>query len=84
MLAVGGHLLFVVPIGGSSKIQFNAHRIYTYQQVMSMAAGLVLQEFALIPDDGATEGLVRHAEPAHAALQRYGCGCFHFIKQTQT
>ena len=84
VLAVGGHLLFVVPIGGSPRIQFNAHRIYTYQQVMAMAAGLVLQEFALIPDDGATAGLVRHAEPAQASLQRYGCGCFHFIKQRQT
>jgi SAM-dependent methyltransferase len=84
VLAIGGHLLFVVPIGGSPRIQFNAHRIYTYQQVVAMAAGLMLQEFALIPDDGSTMGLVRHAEPEHAALQRYGCGCFHFIKPEQT
>ena len=84
VLASGGHLLLVVPIGGSPRIQFNAHRIYTYQQVMAMAVGLELQEFALIPDDGSTEGLVRHAAPDHASMQRYGCGCFHFIKPTQT
>ena len=47
---------------------------------------LELQQFAFISDDGVEKGLVRHAEPAHAALQRYGCGGggFHFIKQTQT
>jgi len=84
VLAVGGHLLFVVPIGGAPRIQFNAHRIYTFEQVIEMAVGLELQEFALIPDDGSPEGLVRHAEPHQASLQRYGCGCFHFIKQSQT
>lgn len=84
VLAVGGHLLFVVPIGGSPRIQFNAHRIYTYQQVLSLTEGLSLEEFALIPDDGSVDGLIRQAEPSQAALQRYGCGCFHFVKSTQT
>lgn len=80
VLAPRGHLLFVVPIGGTSRIQFNAHRIYTYTQVMSMATGLQLEEFALIPDDGSRDGLIRYADPALADLQQYGCGCFHFIK----
>jgi hypothetical protein len=80
VLAPGGHLLLVLPIGGKSRIEFNAHRIYTYPQVLGMAQGLLLKEFALIADEGQAEGLVRHADPALAALQRYGCGCFHFIK----
>lgn len=84
VLSPGGHLLFVVPIGGTPRIQFNAHRIYSYQQVLDMAKGLTLEEFALIPDDGSSEGLIRHADPTQAALQRYGCGCFHFVKPTQT
>lgn len=80
VLAPGGHLLFVVPIGGTSRIQFNAHRIYTYTQVIGMATGLQLEEFALIPDDGAPDGLIRHVDGTLADRQRYGCGCFHFIK----
>ncbi|QHE78141.1 DUF268 domain-containing protein [Hydrogenophaga sp. PBL-H3] len=83
-LAPNGHLLLVVPIGGESRIQFNAHRIYTHEQVLSMATGLDLVEFALIPDDGSSEGLVRNAAPAQAAMQKYGCGCFHFVKRAHS
>ena len=80
VLAPGGHLLFVVPVGGVARIQFNAHRIYTHAQVLAMGRALELKEFALIPDDGAMQGLVRHAAPALANAQRYGCGCFLFSK----
>lgn len=80
VVAVGGQLLFVVPIGGESRIQFNAHRIYTYKQVLSMFLRFELVEFALIPDDGSSLGLVRHADAALADIQRYGCGCFWFRK----
>ena len=80
VLAPGGDFLFVVPIGGEARIQFNAHRIYTHELVMRMAQGLQLIEFALITDDGADEGLVRDAPAAMAGKQRYGCGCFHFRK----
>jgi len=81
VVAVGGSLLYVVPIGGQPRIQFNAHRIYTYEQVLALFLEMDLAEFALIPDDGAEEGLIRHANPNLAAQQRYGCGCFHFIKR---
>lgn len=80
VLAVGGQLLFVVPIGGEARIQFNAHRIYTYRQVLGMFEGFELLEFALIPDDGSRLGLVRHAEEAISDVQRYGCGCFWLRK----
>lgn len=80
--ALGGHLLFVVPVGGVARIQFNAHRIYTYQQVLEMFRGFQLAEFALIPDDGSLDGLLRHCDPRLVEDQRYGCGCFHFIKQS--
>lgn len=72
----GGQLLFVVPIGGESRIQFNAHRIYTYSQVIGMFPGFSLVEFSLIPDDGSPQGLVRNAEERLSNAQRYGCGCF--------
>lgn len=80
VVAVGGQLLFVVPIGGESRIQFNAHRIYTYNQVLGMFGNFELVEFALIPDDGSSLGLVRHADAALADAQRYSCGCFWLRK----
>lgn len=80
VLAPGGSLLFVVPVG-KPKIMFNAHRIYSYEQVMRYFAGLHLQEFALIPDDPADGGLVYNAAPEMADAQSYGCGCFWFIRQ---
>lgn len=80
----GGTLLFVVPISGQARIQFNAHRIYTYEQVLALFPQFNLVEFALIPDDNTNAGLIRHADRQLAAKQRYGCGCFHFVKRNAT
>lgn len=80
VLAVGGQLLFVVPIGGEARIEFNAHRVYTYRLVLDMFEGFELLEFALIPDDSSTMGLVRNADESLANSQRYGCGCFWLRK----
>lgn len=76
VLAPGGTLLFVVPVG-APKIMFNAHRIYSYAQVLSYFAGYELREFALVPDRGA---LIAPASAAQADAQQYGCGCFWFWK----
>ena len=81
VVASGGQLLLVVPIGGEARIQFNAHRIYTYRQVLGMFPGFELVEFALIPDDGSPLGLVRHANEDLSNQQRYGCGCFWLRKK---
>lgn len=80
VLQPGGQLLFVVPMGGENRIQFNAHRIYTYHAVRQLFASLELVEFSLIPDDGREHGLVRHATEELANAQHYGCGCFWFRK----
>lgn len=77
VLAPGGTLLFVVPIG-KPKIMFNAHRIYSHDQVTDCFSDLELREFALIPDDPAGEGLIRHATKELADEQTYGCGCFWY------
>src|SRR5690606_39976910 len=50
VLAPGGHLLMVVPVGRESRIFFNAHRIYTRNQALDLFPGLTLKEFALIPE----------------------------------
>jgi SAM-dependent methyltransferase len=74
----GGTILFVTPVG-RPKIEFNAHRIYSFEQIMDYFKGTDLVEFALIPDAG---GLIVHADPALVKEQKYGCGCFWFKKRS--
>lgn len=81
VLAPEGELLFVVPIGGNARVLFNAHRIYTYDQIVEFFPNCELLEFALIPDDEHPQGLIRFASPASSSEQSYGCGCFRFRKK---
>ena len=79
VLAKDGNLLFVVPVG-KPRIMFNAHRIYSYEQVLEYFSGLRLVSFALIserPEDG---GLNDVATGKDVSEQNYGCGCFWFKK----
>jgi SAM-dependent methyltransferase len=78
VVAPGGHLYFVVPIGGKAVLQFNAHRIYTYKQVVEFFDGFELISFSLVCDDGTFLNQPRNQEIANE--QRYGCGCFLFKK----
>lgn len=75
--APGGTLLFVVPVG-QPKLMFNAHRIYSYGQVLGQFAEFELKEFSLIPDNAEDGGLLRDATREMADAQVYGCGCFWF------
>ena len=79
VLAPNGHLLFVVPVG-QQKVAFNAHRIYSYEQIVGYFSDLMLNEFSLIPDTEIAGGLVRHADPSLVKIQNYACGCFWFQK----
>lgn len=76
VLAPGGMLLFVVPVG-RSRVCFNAHRIYSYDQVRACFYDLRLDQFILIPDQSADGGLV-DATAEMVAAQEYACGCFCF------
>jgi len=76
VLQPGGDLLFVTPVG-MPKIEFNAHRIYSYEQVIEYFAPLSLKEFSLITDERV---MIRNADPALVKEQQYGCGCFWFKK----
>jgi len=80
VLAPGGSLFFVVPVG-RSRIQFNAHRIYSYEQVMEQFSGMELSEFALVPDDPRDGELVYGASEQLVNKQTYGCGCFWLKKK---
>ncbi len=79
VVANGGNILFVVPIG-KPKILFNAHRIYSYNQIMDYFKNLELIEFSLIPDNAFVTGIISNADPKVAEIQNYGCGCFWFKK----
>lgn len=79
VLAKDGYLLFVVPIG-KPKIIFNAHRIYSYDQIINYFSELKLEEFSLIPDNPVDGGMIRNASIQIANAQSYGCGCFLFRK----
>jgi len=79
VLAPGGSLLFVVPIG-QPKILFNAHRIYSYGQIAEYFAEMELVEFSLLPDDPQQGGLLDNATREITDAQSYGCGCFWFRK----
>lgn len=71
-----GDVIFVTPVG-KPRIEFNAHRIYSYEQIINAFEPLQLQEFALIPDEG---GLIINADPLLVKKQNYACGCFWFKK----
>ena len=80
VLAVGGNLLFVVPIGKQNKICFNAHRIYTADFIRQRfeGYGLVVKEFTCISQN--IGGLLKTDIKYFKTLEEYGCGCFWITK----
>jgi len=78
VLSAGGNLLFVVPVG-RPKVVFNAHRIYSFAQIIEQFPELTLNEFALIPQNG-PEGLIVGASEERVSEEDYGCGCFWFSR----
>ncbi|MBC6112179.1 DUF268 domain-containing protein [Pedobacter sp. CCM 8938] len=79
VLAEGGDLLVVFPIG-KPVIEYNAHRIYSYEQVLLHFEPLELIEFSLIPDDHVNVGIIKNATKEQSDAQNWGCGCFWFKK----
>lgn len=80
VLAQNGSLIVVLPVGKPT-IVFNAHRIYSYNQVLSMFNDLELVEFSLIPDEHNDNGIIENADSNIVANQVYGCGLFLFTKK---
>ncbi len=79
VVSIDGYLLFVVPIG-KARIVFNAHRIYSYEQIITYFNNFELIEFALIPDQS-NEGLIVNAAEEQSDKQNYACGCFMLQKK---
>jgi SAM-dependent methyltransferase len=77
VLAPGGQLLMVVPLEDPPRVCFNAHRLYSYSQVMDLFPELSLQEFTLITNEGQ---FFENADPVLLQGRKYSCGCFRFAK----
>lgn len=77
VLSKKGTLLFVVPIGEEARIQYNAHRIYTYEQIISYFPSCSLKSFSLILDNGK---FIDRASQKDTCGQKYACGCFEIVK----
>jgi hypothetical protein len=72
-----GNLYFVTPVAEIDRIEFNAHRVYSYNSVISMFKDLRLLEFSIVTDTGE---FLEFCSKNDLKGQNYACGCFHFIK----
>jgi hypothetical protein len=74
---MGGNLLLVTPLG-KPKIQFNGQRIYSFELIHDLFDGFELKDFSLVTDAGE---YIEGASPSLVKDQRYGCGCFWYMKK---
>ena len=79
VVAKGGDLLFVVPVG-HPRICYNAHRIYSNQQVLEYFKGMELMECALIAEKDGGETLILNPGKDAFKNSTYDCGCYWFRK----
>jgi SAM-dependent methyltransferase len=79
VLDTNGQLIFVTPVG-KPKIEFNAHRIYSFQQVLDLFPDLTLTEFTIVTDTQEQGDFIEDANPDIVSNQNYACGCFIFTK----
>ncbi len=79
VLKMRGNLLIVVPVG-KPNINFNAHRVYSYEDVIAMFDKLELKEFSLLMDDSKGAEFIIDAPAESVQSQNYSCGCFWFRK----
>jgi SAM-dependent methyltransferase len=76
VLAPGGRLYFALPMG-VPRVCFNAHRIHSWEMVLSYSTNLRLLEFSGVTDEG---NLVENIAPERLSSCEYGCGLFLFSK----
>lgn len=74
-----GRLFVVVPMGDIARIQYNAHRIYSYNMFISHFDNFIINKFSFITDSG---DFIEFASPNDIFNQKYGCGCFELQKKS--
>jgi hypothetical protein len=79
LIATGGQLLFVVPVGKPA-VHFNAHRVYRARHIEQLfLPDLRLESFTLIPGPISSPP-IENCRIELADDLNYGCGCFLFKK----
>jgi len=78
VLAPNGSLFFSLPVG-QVRVCFNAHRIHSPQQIVCYFQGLELVEFSAVDDRGC---FLTDIEPGQMENAEYGCGLFHFRRNS--
>mgnify|MGYP001809903028 CR=1 FL=1 len=76
ILAPGGYLFFVVPVG-IPRIFFNAHRVFNPKDILEFFSELTLKDFSFVDDQGCYH---ENCNPEQAKNLNYGCGCFLFLR----
>jgi hypothetical protein len=78
ILTSGGTLLLAVPVG-RQRIEFDAHRVFHPETILTAAKalGLELTGIACVNDEGL---FFEQANKEDLAEMNYGCGCFSFKK----
>jgi SAM-dependent methyltransferase len=79
VLRPGGQLLFSGPVG-HPRVCFNAHRIHTPDQIVSMFPELELVEFSGVDDAGRFR---RNRTLGELSEARYACGLFRFTRPSR-
>jgi SAM-dependent methyltransferase len=79
VVAPGGSLLLVVPLG-VPRIEYNAHRIYSYHKFTELVldSEFSLHEYAYIPQYPEEGPMIRFADKEKGKDASYACGCFWF------
>ena len=75
-LARDGTLYFAVPVG-RERVEFNAHRIFAPERIISAAAPLKLVSFSAVDDKG---GFHEDVSPEQFTEATMACGMFEFRK----
>jgi hypothetical protein len=82
VLRPNGQLLMVLPLNQSPRVIFNAHRLYSYEQVLEMFGNLKLKEFSIVPP-GSRGEIMKNAKPSDIVNVEYhsdSTGLFWFTK----
>lgn len=74
ILKPGGHLYISAPIG-IPRICFNAHRIFSVEEIICVFNSLRVVEFSLVDDNGK---YIENSSYNHGNKERYACGLFEF------
>jgi hypothetical protein len=77
VLAPGGRLYFSVPVG-RERVEFNAHRIFAPETILSAFSSLQLVSFSYVADDGS---LHEDNDPRSMPPSELACGLFEFTKR---